>query len=187
MKIFKPISSEKYAIIDGETDEVIDLFTINFSVPSLETWPEPELIIPKDGQNENLELGDITFTSCFPLIFSERAVGVLGEHLTNAGILLPLTIVDVESKYFYFHCTHELDCLDIKNTKAMPDFATNDPDLFSAIIEASFFENKVTSSIFRVPQVKLNHTIYFTDEVVSLIRENKLMGADFLEMKITPE
>lgn len=185
MKIYKPTSSEKYAIIEGANDEAIDLFTINFSVPSVETWPEPELIIPRDGYNEKLELADITFTSAFPKIFSEHAVKVLDEHLTNAGILLPLTIKGVKSKYYYFHCTKEVDCLDVENSKTVPDFVNNDPNVFSAIIEACFFEDKVTSSIFRVPQVKLNHTIYFTDEVVDIIKKNKLMGADFRLMKTT--
>ncbi len=183
MRIYKPTSSENYAIIEGANDHDIDLFTINFTVPLIETWPEPELIIPQDGHNEKLELGDITFTSAFPKIFSERAVGILENHLTNAGILLPLTVRGVESKYFYFHCTNEVDCLDVNNSKTVPDFVNNDPNVFSAIIEACFFEDKVTSSIFRVPQVKLNHTIYFTDEVVDIIKKNKLMGADFKLMK----
>ena len=52
------------------------------------------------------------YTSCF-LLFSQSAVEKCRTILERSGELLPVEVIDVETKYFAFHCLTQIDAIDL--------------------------------------------------------------------------
>ena len=52
------------------------------------------------------------YTSCF-LLFSQSAVEKCRTILERSGELLPVEVIDVETKYLAFHCLTQIDAIDL--------------------------------------------------------------------------
>lgn len=114
-------------------------------------------------------VGDFTTLGTIP-VFSERAVTVLGDFLTQNGELLPLEYPEAKTAYFAFNVTRIIDALDRERTVAQ--WFDNDR-IMVAERYAFHAERLRDAKIFKIPQ---STPVFITDSFVQRLQGSGLEG-----------
>ncbi|MGH9962797.1 MAG: imm11 family protein [Pyrinomonadaceae bacterium] len=121
---------------------------------------------------EDLPLGDFPLMALHVPVFSERAVALLQPVLIENGELLPLSCN--EGSYFAYNVTTVLDALDVEKSSVI---RFTDGGIID-ITRHEFFPTKVTSLIFKIPQMP-RMDVFVTDEFQEAVSRHDLKGFDF--------
>lgn len=127
----------------------------------------------RSKRNKNVDISPI----CSPcIIFSDRALSIVGDMLNKYGDLLPIATYD---NYKFFVCTNIIDAL--IEEKSTLNWLDKDNGWISSIDSFAINESLVKGQeIFRLPQANYRYT-FFSENFKKLITENKLQGVTFLE------
>lgn len=114
-------------------------------------------------------IGDTLFSGGLN-IFSQKLVEILGETLQKFGLLIPVSIRDVDEQFYWYAVTTELDCLDMQGSKfSLMSGSTDKIAHIRSIVLKPL--PSICDSIFRLPQGPYNVTFvgeYIVNELSSL-------------------
>jgi hypothetical protein len=136
-------------------------------------WHPPRVKLKSDPFNHGKKVPDIGHVAAGSVVFSERAVEVLSNHLEPYGELLPL---DVEGDtYFLYNVTNIIDAIDQEKSVKRGTGRIKIP---------AFVADKIPKDveIFKVPETQRSQ-IYFHEingeNIKTLIEQYGLNGAHF--------
>lgn len=144
---------------------------LDFDGSSLVRRWRPFSVYPITGEIEGLDtVGDLAMLGTIH-VFSERAVGVMGDLLSANGELLPLTYAGEEGRCFAYNVTTVIDALDTdRSTTVRFD------DGRIMIVERYVFRptQLAGASVFKIPQ--LSAPVFVTDTFVDRLSGSSLKG-----------
>lgn len=150
------------------------LLSVIRGLPAADEWSPPAvatLEMSLDG--ETLPIPDFpVFTTS--AAFSRRAVDALLDLLVENGEILPLECD--EGDFFVFNLTRELDALD-ERASELRRFGKGGRGRVKQIVRHAFAPERVTASIFRIPQKPLR--VYVTQQFVDRVELAGLTGFRF--------
>jgi hypothetical protein len=145
-------------------------------VPIGHSWESPLVEVVRDAkQNKDLLPGDFPSLGGHAPTFSQNAVEVLGDFLSEAGQVLPLR--SDEGVYFVVNVTKVVDALDeeASEIKRFPD------GRIMRIVRHQFKPDRLHGiAMFKLPQAPQMYT-YVTDQFVERVRDAGLTGFQFRE------
>lgn len=117
------------------------------------------------------------FPSSNLIIMSERAVDALESLISNDGIFYPLDVRGVSEKYWLFHVTRTIDCID--QSMCEGDLNRYAPEKSKFLVIDKFFLNKdmidLTVNVFK--DGRYGNLYKFVSEKFYLaVKKNKLRG-----------
>lgn len=117
------------------------------------------------------------FPSTNLMIMSERAVDALKELISKDGIFYPLDIIGVSDKYFLFHVTRTINCID----EEMSEGSLNRYDSMDA--KFTYIRKFYLKKEMIEPRVHVfkdgrygNWYKFVSDDFYSIVKKNKLKG-----------
>jgi hypothetical protein len=152
----------------------LGLLAVLQGMPAAGFWTTPSVAtLELDFEGRTLPLPDCpVFTTA--AVFSRRAVDVLLDLLIESGEILPLGCE--EGDFFVFNVIRVLDALDEAQSE-LKRFGRNGRGRVKRIVRHAFFPERVTASIFRIPQKPLR--VYVTQGFVDRAESAGLTGFDF--------
>jgi hypothetical protein len=152
----------------------LGLLAVLQGMPAAEHWTTPSVAtLELDFEGRTLPLPDCpVFTTS--AVFSQRAVDVLLDLLIENGEILPLACE--EGDFFVFNVIRVLDALDEERSE-LRRFGRNGRGRVKRIVRHAFFPERITASIFRIPQKPLR--VYVTQGFVDRVESAGLTGFDF--------
>lgn len=152
----------------------LGLLSVLQGLPAAGHWTTPAVAsLELDFEGRTLSLPDFPVFST-SAVFSRRAVDVLLDLLIENGEILPLACD--EGDFFVFNLTRVLDALD-EPASELRRFGRNGRGRVKRIVRHAFVPERVTASIFRIPQKPLR--IYVTQRFVDRVDGAGLTGFDF--------
>lgn len=117
------------------------------------------------------------FPSSNLIIMSERAVDALGSLISNDGIFYPLDVCGIDEKYWMFHVTRTIDCID----ESMCEGAVNKyaPEKSRFLALSKFFLDKkmIDPAVNVFKDGRYGNAYKFVSEAFYLtVKKNKLKG-----------
>ena len=152
----------------------LGLLAVLQGLPAAGHWTTPSVAtLEMDFEGRTLPLPD------FPVFataaaFSRRAVDVLLDLLIEGGEILPLACE--EGDFFVYNVTRVLDALD-EDASELRRFGRDGRSRVKRIVRHVFVPERVTASIFRIPQKPLR--IYVTQRFVDRVEGAGLTGFSF--------
>jgi uncharacterized protein DUF1629 len=174
MKVFilKPDANRYQGLLPSDRSNSLEVFHRFNGTPIGASWVPWKVEVDRPEGYEDSPLGDFPLMALHVPVFTERAVALLKPLLSGNGELLPL-MCD-EGSYFAFNVTTVLDALDEEKSSAI---RFTDGGIMN-ITGYEFFPEKVTSPIFKLPQVPLMD-VFVTDEFKDAVSRYDLKGFDF--------
>ncbi|MDR2578274.1 MAG: hypothetical protein LBC70_05625 [Chitinispirillales bacterium] len=114
-------------------------------------------------------------------IFSEKAIRLFGDLISNDIQLLPIKVINKDTgreidKYFVVNIIPFLDALDLENS--VYDYCGDD----LSVIKYGIKEEKVgRHHIFRLKDSQFS--AFVSEEFYKIAKKNKMVGCDFLKVK----
>jgi hypothetical protein len=149
MKVFilKADANRYEGLLPSDRSNSHEVFRRFDGTPMGTSWVPWKVEVARPEGYESLPLGDFPLMATHVPVFSERAVALLEQLLIENGELLPLLCE--EGSYFAYNVTTVLDALDVQKSSVVRFHNGRIMD----ITRHEFFPPKVTSSIFKIPQV----------------------------------
>jgi hypothetical protein len=170
--ILKADANRYESLLPSDRSNSLDVFQRFDGTPMGSSWVPWTVELARPNGYEDLPIGDFPSMATNVPVFSERAVASLESLLLERGELLPL--VCKEGSYFAYNITTVLDALDIEKSSVIRFKSGRIMD----ITRHEFFPAKVTSSIFKLPQVPLMD-VFVTDEFRDAVSRHELKGFIF--------
>jgi hypothetical protein len=150
------------------------LLSVIRGLPAATEWSTPAVATLEMGfDGESLPISDCpVFTTA--AAFSRAAVDALLDLLVENGEILPLECD--EGDFFVFNVTRELDALD-EGASELRRFGRNGRGRVKQIVRHVFIPERLTASIFRIPQKPLR--VYVTQRFVDRVEAAGLTGFRF--------
>lgn len=117
-------NSRRSGVYRGLTEKEDSRLCVGEYEPSRATWHAITLVeeFHLDGKlRKPAPFSDFPDTTQRANIVSAWAVAALGEWLEVAGGLYPVQIQGFDEAFFFFHCTHVVDCLDRERSVFSPN------------------------------------------------------------------
>jgi uncharacterized protein DUF1629 len=174
MKVFilKPDANRYQGLLPSDRSNSLEAFRRFNGTQIGASWVPWKVEIDRPEGYENLPFGDFPLMALHVPAFSERAATLLEPLLIENGELLPL--VCDEGSYFAFNVTSVLDALDEEKSSVLRFTSGR----IMNITGYEFLPEKVTSPIFKIPQVPLMD-VFVTDEFQDAVIRHGLKGFDF--------
>ena len=151
------------------------LLSVLQGLPAAAAWRTPLVAateIDFEGRTLTILPDFPVFTT--PAVFSRRAVDALLDLLAESGEILPLSCD--EGDFFVFNVTQPLDALD-ESASELRRFGRDGGGRVKQIVRHAFLPERVTASIFRIPQKPLR--LYVTQRFVDRVEGAGLTGFRF--------
>jgi hypothetical protein len=155
----------------------LGLLSVLSGLPAAEHWTAPSVAtLELDFDGRTLPISDFpVFTTS--AAFSKRAVDVLLDLLIENGEILPLECD--EGDFFVYNVTQVLDALD-EGASELRRFGRGGRGRVKQIVRHEFVPDRVTASIFRIPQKPLR--VYVTQQFVDRVEGAGLTGFSFSQV-----
>jgi hypothetical protein len=152
----------------------LGLLAVLQGMPAAPHWTTPSVAtLEMDFEGRTLPVPDFpVFTTS--AAFSKRAVDVLLDLLIENGEILPLQCE--EGDFFVYNVIRVLDALDEERSE-LRRFGRGGRGRVKRIVRHAFFPERITASIFRIPQKPLR--VYVTQGFVDRVEGAGLTGFDF--------
>lgn len=180
MKVFvlKPDANRYQGLLPSDRSNSHEVFQRFNGTPLAPSWAPWKVEVARPEGYEHLPMGDFPVMALHVPVFSERAVALLRPLLIGNGELLPLSCD--EGSYFAYNVTTLLDALDVEKSSII---RFSDGRIMN-ISAYEFFADKVTSPIFKIPQVPLMD-VFVTDEFQEAVSRHDLKGFAFKPVGIS--
>lgn len=155
----------------------LGLLSVLRGLPAAAEWSTPVVgTLELDFDGRTLPISDFpVFTTS--AAFSKRAVDTLLDLLIENGEILPLECD--EGDFFVYNVTQVLDALD-ESASELRRFGRGGRGRVKQIVRHEFVPERVTASIFRIPQKPLR--VYVTQQFVDRVEGAGLTGFCFSQV-----
>lgn len=174
MKVFtlKADANRYQGLLPSDRSNSLEVFQ-RFDGTSMATsWVPWKVEVARPEGFEDLPMGDFPLMAFHVPVFNARAADLLRPLLIDNGELLPL-LCD-EGSYFAYNVTTVLDALDVEKSSVI---RFTDGGIMR-ITRHEFLPEKVTSSIFKIPQVPWME-VFVTDEFRDAVSQHRLTDFTF--------
>lgn len=117
------------------------------------------------------------FPSTDLMIVSERAVDALKELISKDGIFYPLDIIGVGDKYYLFHVTRIINCIDEEKSEGSLNRYDSIGAKFTYIRKFYLKEKMIEPGVHVFKDGRYGNLYKFvSEEFYSIVKKNKLKG-----------